>query len=160
MPPKPGKNKLKPKVPIPGDRVRNEWAGFEVWLETQRKEVAVQKEVKVRALQQQTEAKKRTLPKGFHPTVMKDFEDGKQKIAYEEDYELIHRSRDEWERRLEKAGLKAEDWDPMTLAEQEAVRSALAGLSDEDEDLETHEIFEFTENPALHQHVGEFKVDL
>lgn len=155
MPPKPavrasGKSKLKPKISL-ADRVRHEWAGFEVWLEGQRKQVDVQKEARVRALYQQIESKKRTLPKGFHPTLMKDFEDGKQKIAYEEAYELVHRSRDEWEQRLEKAGLKAEDWDPMTLAEQEAVRSALAGLSDDEDDFSTRENFDFVENPALHQ---------
>lgn len=154
MPPKSavrasGKNKPKPKVTA-ADRVRLEWAGFEAWLDAQRKEVEVREEVRVQALRQQIESKKKTIPKGFHPTLMKDFEEGKEKIAYEEGYGLIHRSRDEWERRLEKAGLKAEDWDPMTYAEQEAVRSALAGFSDDDEEFATREAFEAAESSVLH----------
>ena len=159
MPPKPsvranGKNKPKPKV-TPADRVRLEWAGFETWLAAQRKEAEVQNEVRGRVLWQQIESKKRTLPQGFHPTLTKEFEEEMQKFAYETGSELVHRSRDEWERRLETAGLKAEDWDPMTLEEQEAVQSALAGLSDEEEDFAAHEGLETGEYSAPHQFVSD-----
>jgi hypothetical protein len=72
----------------------------------------------------------------------------------------VLRSRDEWDDRLGKAGLKAEDWDPMTYAEQEAVKAALAGDSD-DEDYAPPEVPETVDSSSLHRNVGIiFKADL
>lgn len=86
------------------------------------------------SLSQQTESKKKKLPKGFHATLVKEFEDAREKAVRDSEREIVGRFRVEWEERLEKAGLRAEDWDPMTIAEQEAVRAALAGPSDDEED--------------------------
>lgn len=118
------------------DRVRLEWSKFEAWLDTQRKEADVRIEGALHDLRLRMETTKRSLPKGFHPTLMKEYENEKRMIIddKEERSVLVIRSRIEWEERLEKAGLKAEDWDPMTFAEQEAVRAALAGDSDEEEE--------------------------
>jgi hypothetical protein len=137
----------------PADRVRLEWAGFEVWLSSQRKEVGGKKQIKLEELRQQIEFTKRTIPKGFHPTVMMGFEEKKEKVVKEIEYELVLRSRDEWDERLDKAGLKAEDWDPMTFEEQEAVKAALA--SDEEEN-ESEETSENIESFPLRQNVSGF----
>jgi hypothetical protein len=129
----------KSKVTL-ADRVRLEWSKFEIWLETQRKEADIRIDDALQDLRQRMEITKRGLPKGFHPTLMKEYENEKRMILddREERAVLVMRSRVEWEERLGKAGLKAEDWDPMTFAEQDAVRAALAGDSDEEEEEEEY----------------------
>lgn len=131
---KPKPNKIVVVAPTPADKVRLEWAQFETWIAAQRKDASVTRESELSAAKQQMETKKRSLPKGFHATLMKDYEDGRQKIIRASERLLVDRFRVEWEERLEKAGLNVEDWDPMTPVEQEAVRSALEGPSDEEED--------------------------
>jgi hypothetical protein len=161
MPPKSafrttGTSKPKPvaKAKVtPADRARLEWAAFDSWLSIQRKEAEVGKTVKLQELRLELESAKKTIPKGFHSTLMKGYEEKKIEIAKAVQSELVLRSRDEWDERLEKAGLKAEDWDPMTYAEQEAVKAALAGDSD-DEDYAPHEIPETVDSSALHRNVG------
>jgi len=158
MPPKSafrttGTSKPKPvaKAKVtPADRARLEWAAFDSWLSVQRKEAEVGKTVKLQELRVELESAKKTIPKGFHSTLMKGYEEKKIKIAKAVQSELVLRSRDEWDERLEKAGLKAEDWDPMTYAEQEAVKAALAGDSD-DEDYAPHEIPETVDSSAMHR---------
>lgn len=164
MPPKSafrtsGKPKPAPKPTVtPADKVRHEWAAFETWLSIQRREAAVGVAAKLQELRQQMESTKKTVPKGFHPTLMKEYEESKQGVGKEVEYGLVLRSRDEWDQRLETAGLKAEDWDPMTVAEQEAVRAALAGDSD-DEDYVAHETFETVNSSVMHHNVGIIKAD-
>ena len=150
---------LQPKVTLtPADRVRFQWATFETeWLSVQRKELEVKKTGKLQELRQQMESTKKTIPKGFHPTLMREYEERKQGVAKEVEFELVLRSRDEWEERLDKAGLNAEDWDPMTSAEQETVRKALAGDSG-DEEYPTHVIPEAVNNYPSHQNVSGFKI--
>ena len=108
MPPRPtlrpnGKSKM-----TLADKVRLEWARFDVWLESQRKDVDDRRgEKSLQELRQCMEATKRSLPKGFHPTLMKEYENEKYMIVNdrEERAVLVMRSRVEWEERLQKAGL-------------------------------------------------------
>jgi hypothetical protein len=168
MPPKSafrttGSSKPKPvaKAKVtPADRARLEWAAFDSWLSIQRREAEVDKTAKLQELRLELESAKKTVPKGFHATLMKGYEEKKKEIAKGVQFELVLRSRDEWDDRLEKAGLKAEDWDPMTYAEQEAVKAALAGDSD-DEDYAPPEVPETVDSSSLHRNVGIiFKADL
>ncbi|KZP23426.1 hypothetical protein FIBSPDRAFT_858364 [Athelia psychrophila] len=134
--PPPSKPKAKPAAPTvtPADKVRREWAQFEGWVAAQRKEAAGARESELLMAKQQMEMKKRGLPRGFHSKLVKEFENTKRKAERASERVLADRFLAEWEARLGRAGLNLEDWDPMTPADQEAVRSVLEGPSDDEAD--------------------------
>lgn len=102
------------------DRVRLEWIKFEVWLESEHKQLDIQRGAALREIKLRLDSSRRD------PTLTRGYEEEKEKLLDPmHDLETLSlRFQAEWHRRLAKSGLKAEDWWPMTPDEQKAVRAA------------------------------------
>ncbi|KAJ7207210.1 hypothetical protein GGX14DRAFT_567764 [Mycena pura] len=113
---------------LPADRVRRLWHGFEQWVATVPR-LAMEENIadKFREMDAEwTATPTRTrLPKPDHE---------KNKLKYRRDLEdgLVIFAREEWQRRLEEAGLRDEDWGEMTFKETLAVERLLGGDLDEE----------------------------
>ena len=133
-PPAPGMSAMKTAAPAarPGpsqrreitrsDRVRAQWFDFEVsWVRQRQAEVEQQLTVLLKAAEKNSRVKGRAL------------EQNQDRIVNTVRREFAMAARAEWEARLEKAGLQAEDWTDMTPEEMSEVEQV---LSCEDEDAD------------------------
>ncbi|KAL1744600.1 hypothetical protein HDZ31DRAFT_11905, partial [Schizophyllum fasciatum] len=109
-----------PPPPTRQSRVRDLWAAFEQWHAQARGAADAKRVEAYKTLDKQYKSnnKKNRPSKAEH-------EKAKEQKAREIDLELVHTARDEWERRLDEAGLRAEDWDDMSVGETRAVEKLL-----------------------------------
>ncbi|KAI6001556.1 hypothetical protein F5J12DRAFT_842939 [Pisolithus orientalis] len=116
-----------PPVETPATKVRKEWQKFIVaWYEPEKKklEEQLQKELT-------TKYKKSGSSKAQQKARTAELEKKLSNLAKQ----LAERARNEWERRLEAAQLRENQWDDMTSEEQQAVMNVFVGFfGDEDDD--------------------------
>ncbi|KAJ7163477.1 hypothetical protein C8R43DRAFT_283339 [Mycena crocata] len=112
----------------PADRVRRQWHAFEQWVETVPR---VAMEQAILEASKENDAKWNATPTRTRPS-KQDHE--KNKATYRRELEdgLVTLAREEWQRRLEQAGLRDEDWGDMTFKETLAVERLLGGDLDEE----------------------------
>ncbi|KAI0367183.1 hypothetical protein BV20DRAFT_1054995 [Pilatotrama ljubarskyi] len=98
------------------DRVRAEWHDFEAtWVRTNQSQIERELDELFKAAERTSRAK----GKGGTPS-------GMDKIVSQMQRDFALAARDEWEARLQRAGLQAEDWTDMTLEEMIAVEQVLS----------------------------------
>ncbi|KAI1798416.1 hypothetical protein LXA43DRAFT_968728 [Ganoderma leucocontextum] len=119
----PAKTAIPPSRPGPpqkrvltrSDRVRAVWIEFiQVWVASKQDEVAKQLEQLLHAAERNTRVRGKAL------------EDSKDKIVNSKRREFALAARAEWERRLGKEGLEAEDWSDIRPEEMAAVEQVLS----------------------------------
>ncbi|KAF7349345.1 hypothetical protein MSAN_01724100 [Mycena sanguinolenta] len=112
----------------PSERVRRQWLAFEQWIETVPR-AAMEKQILETF--QDMDAKWKATPARTRPTKQ---DHDKAKAAFRRELEdgLVTLAREDWQRRLEEAGLKDEDWGEMTFKETLAVEKLLGGDLDEE----------------------------
>ncbi|KAJ6571638.1 hypothetical protein B0H19DRAFT_1130563 [Mycena capillaripes] len=108
--------------------VRQLWTVFEQWVETVPR-VAMDKEILETF--HEMDARWNATPTRTRPSKQ---EHDKSKAAFRRELEdgLVTLAREEWQRRLDEAGLKDEDWGEMTFKETVAVERLLGGDLDEE----------------------------
>ncbi|KAI0353384.1 hypothetical protein OH77DRAFT_1522573 [Trametes cingulata] len=105
------------------DRVRAEWHDFEAaWVRPRQSQI----EQELEELFKAAERTIRTKGKGGTPN-------GMDKIVNQMQRDFALAARDEWDARLQRAGLQAEDWTDMTLEEMISVEQVLAYEDSESE---------------------------
>ncbi|KAJ6493003.1 hypothetical protein C8R45DRAFT_927800 [Mycena sanguinolenta] len=112
----------------PSERVRRQWLAFEQWIETVPR-AAMEKQILETF--QDMDAKWKTTPARTRPT-KQDHDQAKAAFRRELEDGLVTLAREDWQRRLEEAGLKDEDWGEMTFKETLAVEKLLGGDLDEE----------------------------
>ncbi|KAJ7637256.1 hypothetical protein DFH06DRAFT_1219235 [Mycena polygramma] len=112
----------------PFERVRRQWHAFEQWVETVPR-VAMEKEIFDTL--QSMDAKWNATSARLRPS-KQDHEKSKSAFRRELEDGLVTLAREEWQRRLQEAGLKDEDWGDMTFKETLAVERLLGGDLDEE----------------------------
>ncbi|KAJ6608296.1 hypothetical protein B0H10DRAFT_528142 [Mycena sp. CBHHK59/15] len=112
----------------PPQRVRRQWHAFEQWIENVPR-VAMERE-RTEAFRDM-DAKWNVTPAKMRPS-KQDHEKNKATLRRELEEGLITLAREEWQRRLEEAGLRDEDWGEMTFKETLAVERLLGGDLDEE----------------------------
>jgi len=112
----------------PSERVRRQWLAFEQWVETVPR-VAMEKQILETF--RDMDAKWNATPTRTRATKQ---DHDKDKAAFRRELEdgLVTLAREEWQRRLEVAGLKDEDWGEMAFTETLAVERLLGGDLDEE----------------------------
>ncbi|KAJ7151226.1 hypothetical protein C8R46DRAFT_1358112 [Mycena filopes] len=112
----------------PFERVRRQWLAFEQWLETGPR---VEMERGISEKFHDMDAKWNATPLRTRPS-RQDHDKNKTAFRRETEDGLVTIAREEWQRRLEAAGLKDEDWGEMTFKETLAVERLLGGDLDEE----------------------------
>ncbi|KAI0646111.1 hypothetical protein C8Q79DRAFT_926156 [Trametes meyenii] len=101
------------------DRVRAEWRNFEeTWVVVRQKQIEKELDALFKEAEQTSRAKGKARSGGTP--------DGMDKIVSTMQREFALAARDEWEARLQRAGVQAEDWTDMTTEEMIAVEQVLA----------------------------------
>ncbi|KAI0674115.1 hypothetical protein C8Q78DRAFT_989142 [Trametes maxima] len=101
------------------DRVRAEWRDFEeTWVVVRQKQIEKELDALFKEAEQTSRAKGKARSGGTP--------DGMDKIVSTMQREFALAARDEWEARLQRAGVQAEDWTDMTAQEMIAVEQVLA----------------------------------
>ncbi|KAJ7752467.1 hypothetical protein DFH07DRAFT_522104 [Mycena maculata] len=112
----------------PAERVRRQWHAFEQWVGTVPR-VAMEKEISETF--QDMDAKWHATPTRSRSS-KQDHEASKNAFRRELEEGLVTLAREEWQRRLEQAGLRDEDWGDMTFKETLAAERLLGGDLDEE----------------------------
>ncbi|KAJ7727749.1 hypothetical protein B0H16DRAFT_1590119 [Mycena metata] len=112
----------------PSERVRRQWLAFAQWVETGPR---VEMERGIAESFHNMDAKWNATPLRTRPS-KQDHEKSKTTLRRELEDGLVTIAREEWQRRLEAAGLKDEDWGQMTFKETLAVERLLGGDLDEE----------------------------
>ncbi|KAJ7509437.1 hypothetical protein B0H11DRAFT_1249638 [Mycena galericulata] len=113
---------------VPAERVRRQWHAFEQWVDTVPR-VAMEKEI---AETSQNMDAKWTATPARNRSSKQDHEKNKTAFRRELEDGLVTLAREEWQRRLEQAGLRDEDWGEMTFKETLAAERLLGGDLDEE----------------------------
>ncbi|KAF7350359.1 hypothetical protein MVEN_01340600 [Mycena venus] len=112
----------------PSERVRRQWLAFEQWVESVPR-AAMEQQISVTL--DDMDAKWNATPTRTRST-KQDHDKSKATFRRELEDGLVTLAREEWQRRLEEAGLKDEDWGEMTFKETLAVERLLGGDLDEE----------------------------
>ncbi|KAJ7028003.1 hypothetical protein C8F04DRAFT_1120727 [Mycena alexandri] len=112
----------------PSERVRRQWRAFAQWVETGPR---VEMERGITENFHNMDAKWNATTLRTRPS-KQDHEKSKATFRRELEDGLVTIAREEWQRRLEAAGLKDEDWGEMTFKETLAVERLLGGDLDEE----------------------------
>lgn len=115
------------------DRVRRLWLAFESWLAQQQVHARKRRD----DLLGDMDKKWRATPARFREQES-EHDANRMKLLRDLDEELVLAARTEWDRRLDNAGLKAEDWIDITLEETLAVERALGWELDDENSPATH----------------------
>ncbi|KAF8189781.1 hypothetical protein K438DRAFT_1763427 [Mycena galopus ATCC 62051] len=109
----------------PSERVRRQWLAFEQWVALQRGAMEKQLLENFQDMDVKWNATRNRSTKQDHD---------KTKAAYRRELKdgLVTLAREDWQRRLQEAGLKDEDWGEMTMTETRAVENLLGGNSEEE----------------------------
>ncbi|RPD65233.1 hypothetical protein L226DRAFT_567494 [Lentinus tigrinus ALCF2SS1-7] len=119
------------------DRVRATWFDFdEAWVKPRQAQVAAELESMLKAAEQSSRVKGKALEQNI------------QRIVNRMQYQFAMAARAEWDSRLEKAGLQAEDWTDITPEEMSAVEQVLE-CEENEEDIGAYALAQAQQRQSL-----------
>jgi hypothetical protein len=120
----------------PAERIRHEWYELQPWLEKMRDEEESRRKKEFEDLRQATERRIQTQGSRSDPvsTIQADFERENAVIWDEREYRIMSRGSQEWKLRLQRAGLKMEQWIDITEEENKEVAAVIWGTGNEYEE--------------------------